>query len=403
MARWTLTLLTETPVATTDLLIIAPAPVIRLSPTQLRLDAKFVEGARLHARYWNAPIRFILWQNDSLPFGKDVDEADLGFELTILEPGQPLAIEHLRGAGLIAASADNHLTFDLPDMAKATGVKLVYSIEYTLDTRLRILWLDRDRSLPRKLRSTLWLLQQERRCRRALHAADGLQFNGWPAHDAYAHLNPNTLLYLDGRMTGDLMATPADFAARAKRNADREPLRIAHSGRLEPSKGAQDLIPVARALAAAGVDFTLDIWGTGSLALEIRAGVAASALQEKVRLHDPLPFETGLVPALREADLFLSCHRQSDPSCSYLEAMGCGLPVIGYDNVMLRRLAEASNGARTVPMGDVAAIAAGIAEWASERTALMATAERALAFAKAHDFETEFARRMTHFAEVANA
>lgn len=389
--------------ATTDLLLIAPAPVIRLSPTQLRLDAKFIEGARLHARHWNGPIRFILWRNDSMPFGQDVDAADLGFELTVLEPGESLTSEHLKGAGLIAASADTHLTFDLPRHAKAAGVKLVYAIENTLDTRLRILWMDREQSWPRKLRSSLWLLQRERRCRRVLRECDGVQFNGWPARDAYAHLNPNTLLYLDGRMTAGLMATPADFAARAKRSAGKEPLRIAHSGRLEPLKGAQDLVPIARALAAAGVDFTLDIWGAGSLAPEIRTGIAASALQDKVRLHDPLPFETGLVPALRKADLFLSCHRQSDPSCSYLEAMGCGLPIIGYDNAMLRRLAETSNGARTVPMGDVDAIAAGISEWMSERRSLTATAERALAFARAHDFETEFARRMAHLAEIANA
>ena len=386
-----------------DLLLIAPAPVIRLSPTQLRLDAKFIEGARLHARHWNGSIRFILWRNDAIPFGKDIDVADLGFELTVLEPGQPLASEHLQGGGLIAASADSHLTLDLPTHARTAGVKLVYAIEYTLDTRLRIVWLDRDRSWPRKLRASLWLLQQEHRCRRALRDADGVQFNGWPARDAYAHLNPNNLLYLDGRMTAELMATHADFAARAKRSADKEPLRIANSGRLEPLKGAQDLVPIARALKAAGVDFTLDIWGTGSLAQEIRTGISMSGLQDKVRLHDPLPFENGLVPELRKADLFLSCNRQSDPSCSYLEAMGCGLPVIGYDNTMLRRLAEASNGARTTPMGDVQAIAAGISEWASERTALTATAERALAFARTHDFETEFTRRMAHLAEIANA
>ena len=43
-------------------------------------------------------------------------------------------------------------------------------------------------------------------------------------------------------------------------------------------------------------------------------------------------FESELVPWMRqEADIFLSCHRQDDPSCAYLEAMGCGLPVLGYE------------------------------------------------------------------------
>jgi glycosyltransferase involved in cell wall biosynthesis len=386
-----------------DLLFIAPAPAVRLSGTRLRLDAKFIEGARLHARYWDAPIRFLLWQDDSIPFGREVDEGDLGFEITLLERGENITPAHLKGAGLIVASADMHQTFDLPALAKSAGSKLVYTIEYTLDTRLRILWLDRDRSVQRKLRSTLWLLQQERRCRKAMRAADAVQFNGWPARDAYGRLNGNHLLYLDGRMSLEMMATPADFAERAERTESGKPLRIVHSGRLEPLKGVQDLIPVARALDALGLDFTLDIWGEGSLRSEIQTGIVAAALEDKVRLHAPVPFETGLVPELRRADVFLSCHRQSDPSCSYLEAMGCGLPIVGYDNAMLRPLAEASQGARVVRMGDVTALAAGIADWASDRPSLAKAAAHALAFAKSHDFETEFARRMAHLADVARA
>jgi len=386
-----------------ELLFIAPAPVVRLSGARLRLDAKFIEGAQLHARYWDAPIRFLLWQNGNIPFGQEVDQGDLGFEITLLESGEHITPAHLKGAGLIVASADMHQTFDLPALAKSEESKLVYTIEYTLDTRLRILWLERDRSVQRKLRSTLWLLQQERRCRKAMRAADAVQFNGWPARDAYGRLNGNHLLYLDGRMNLEMMATPADFAGRAQRAETSNPIRIVHSGRLEPLKGVQDLIPVARALDALGLDFTLDIWGEGSLRSEIQAGIIAAALQDKVRLHAPVPFKTGLVPELRQADLFLSCHRQSDPSCSYLEAMGCGLPIVGYDNAMLRPLAEASQGARVVRMGDVAALAAAIADWASNRPSLEKAAMHALAFAKSHDFETEFARRMAHLADVARA
>src|SRR5690606_8215642 len=101
--------------------------------------------------------------------------------------------------------------------------------------------------------------------------------------------------------------------------------------------------------------------------------------------HEPVPFEEELVPALRaSADLFLSCHRQSDPSCSYLEAMGCGLAVLGYDNAMWSRLAAESGGGRVVRMGDVASLAASIAAWAADRPSLIAAGERALAYARAH-------------------
>lgn len=385
------------------LVMIAPAPAVRLSGTRLRMDTKFVEGTRLHVRHWGGPVRMVLWQNDSLPFGEEIDEADLGFELVLLAPGEAIRAEHVAGAGLIAASADMHQTLGLPAMERAVGTKLVYSIEYTLDIRLQILRLEQGLSLPRKLRSAVWLLGQEYRRRRAMRAADGVQFNGWPAEAAYKPLNRNTLLYLDNRMRSEMIAEDAELAAKAARLEGGAPLRIAHFGRLEALKGAQDIVPVACALRDAAVDFTLDIWGTGSLADGIRTAILANELRDKVRLHEPLPFETGLVPVLRQgADLFLSCHRQGDPSCSYLEAMGCGLPVIGYDNVMLRNLADASGAARVVRMGDVRALASGIAEWASleGRTGLATAAERARDFVVAHDFETEFARRMAHLVET---
>lgn len=82
------------------------------------------------------------------------------------------------------------------------------------------------------------------------------------------------MLYLDGRMRAAIMATPQEQAARALHIQSDAPLRLVHSGRLEPMKGAQDLIPVAIALRQAGVSFTLDIFGSGSLGADIAKGIA---------------------------------------------------------------------------------------------------------------------------------
>jgi colanic acid/amylovoran biosynthesis glycosyltransferase len=370
------------------LLMLAPAPVICLPDGRLRLDVKYVEGMREHAALWQGRVSAVVWEGaKAVPFGADYDAGDLGFDLTVLAHGA--ALPDLK-ADLIAAPADMaealHLAFG--------PVPVVFVVEYTLETRLRIVALDRERGSLRKAWSMLWNLRVERQRRAAFRRAAGLQCNGYPAFDAYGPMNDSTLLYLDGRMRAEMMATRADLATKA---AYRGPLRIVHSGRLETMKGAQDLVPVAQSLLAAGVDFTLDVFGTGALEAEVRAG--AESLGGRLRLHAPVDFQTVLVPWMRaNADVFLSCHRQSDPSCTYLESLGCGVPVVGYANRMWEQMARASGGGWAVPMGDGRAVCDTLAALAADRGAVAKAAAAGLAFAASRCFETEFQARMAHFA-----
>jgi colanic acid/amylovoran biosynthesis glycosyltransferase len=382
------------------LLIVATAPVIEVGP-RLRLDTKFVEGMALHAAQWPGPLRCILRRGaTSVPFGAEHDPATLGFDLVLLDAHQPLEARHLTDVRAVFAAADDLGSLAVAPLARAAGAAVVWSLEYTLETRLRIAAMDPARGVARRAWSMLWNLRAERHRRAALRAADGVQFNGWPAWDAYRAISPNPMLYLDNRMTAAMMASAQDMADRAARLSRGEPLRLIHSGRLEPMKGAQDLLPVMAALRDLGVPATLDIYGTGALEGEIRDGLAAFG--GTVRLHGPVDFETELVPASRTgADVFLSCHRQSDPSCTYLEAMGCGLAVAGYANRMLARMVGTSGSGALAPLGRPLALAQALAHWHQDRPALIAAQAGALAFAQKHDFHTEFTARMDHLKAIA--
>lgn len=386
------------------LLMIAPAPVIEEAGGRVRLDVKFVDGMRIHVAQWNGPVTCILRRGATdIPFGATYETDDLGFELVTIAPDAPLTADGLTEGDLIFAGADMHDVLHLAAPGRRpAGTKLVYSIEYTLGTRLQIAAMDKGRSALRRFRTAIWLMNQERRRRNALRRCDGIQANGYPAFAAYGPLNDSSLLYLDGRIGCAAMATPDEQAARAAHLRSGAPLRLVHSGRLEPMKGAQDLIPVARALRDSGVDFTLDIFGTGSLASEIAAAVTAAGLKDIVHMHGAVSFAEGLVPfCRRQADLFLSCHRQSDPSCTYLETMGCGVPVVGYRNAMWKALARESGGGWAVPMGKPEAIADRVAELDSDRQALIDAGNAALGFAAKHGFEAEFSKRMRHLSELA--
>jgi colanic acid/amylovoran biosynthesis glycosyltransferase len=384
-----------------SMLMIAPAPVIE-SGDRLRLDVKFVEGMRVQQAHWPRRITVALRRGaPSIPFGRDYDRSELPFDLLLLDPNEELSARHMAGFDLIYAGGDDFHCLGLTDHLKP-GQKIVYVIEYTAETRMQILSLDRSRGMLGRLKGGLWLRQQEKRRERAFRAADALQANGYPAYDAYAPMCKDSLLYLDGRMTPDLFATEAEMAAREAWRAADGPLRLIFSGRLEPMKGAQDLLPVAERLIERGVDFTLDVFGTGTLESQIAAGLKQLKDPSRVRLHRSVDFETELVPFTRtQADIFVGCHRQSDPSCTYLEAMGCGVAVVSYDNRMWERLNGESQAGWGIPLGQPKAMADRIADLVRDPSAINAASRNAWAFSRAHGFLPEFRRRMEHLARIA--
>jgi hypothetical protein len=81
--------------------------------------------------------------------------------------------------------------------------------------------------------------------------------------------------------------------------------------------------------------------------------------------------------------------------------MACGLSVVGFDNLMWRDLAAASHGGWTSAMGDHHAIADLLAKLDKDRAGIADACQRALDFARAHDFETLSRRRMAHLFALA--
>ncbi|ARC90827.1 glycosyltransferase [Rhodovulum sp. MB263] len=385
-----------------SLLVISSAPAALLDGKPF-LDRKFVEGMRFYADLWDGPVSCLLRvRAESFPFGRVYEPGELPFGIRFLPSGRKPGAEDVAGQDVVLCSGDNHDYLHLAGLCRRSGQKLAFIIEYIPETRRQILFLDRSRSLPGKIRSLIWNVGQEIRRRRAFGLADGLQANGYPAFDAYAGVNANAIMYLDNRMGSDLLASRDEMAARRRRICGGAPLRLVHSGRLERMKGSQDLIPVAAGLVARGIDFELDIFGSGSLEAELRRDIAAQGLNGRVRLNGAVDFETELVPFARQhADLYLSCHRQSDPSCTYLESMGCGLAVVGYANRMWTALCRASEAGWAVPLGRVEALSDALAEAASDRPRLAACCDAARAFAGGHAFEQEFGRRIGHLRRLA--
>ena len=383
-------------------LLIWPSVAVWRIDGQLWLDRKFRDGMEQSCTSWPGRIRAIMEVQDiaSLPpFGAwrwRPEEAS--FDLETIEAGQTLTEAHLADVAVLQASADDHRQLDAPSLCERTGTACVYVIELTLRTRLGLTRYS-DVPLFRKLKTAVWQVLNELRLSRAMRRAQGMQANGLPAYQAFGSSTPLPMLYFDTRLRKDAVVTAAELEARLAVLRERGPIRLAFSGRLVPEKGGDALVPLALRLRQLAVPFTLDVYGTGRLNDRIRKEVDAHRLSDCVRLHGAVDFDRTLMPVLKESvDLFVCCHRQGDPSCTYAETLGCGVPIVGFANEAFASMASMHDIGWSVPMGDVAGLARLVARLAADREDIRAKSIAAMHFAQKNHFESVVDLRMKHCA-----
>lgn len=224
-----------------------------------------------------------------------------------------------------------------------------------------------------------------------MRGAHSLHCNGYPIFDESRWFNANRLLYLDSRMSSAMVIPEARLKARLAARGGR-PLRILFSGRYEPMKGADDAVSAVLASAERGLAVEMHCYGQGSLHPEMEQLAAQGTGGVRIVVHGSIPYPE-LVELSYTFDLFVACHIQGDPSCTYLEAFGAGLPIVGYGNRMWRRLSEESAAGYWSPLGNPDAVADNIRKLALDFEALGAMSEAARRFAAEHSFEREFRRR----------
>ena len=393
--------------ANRPLLVIIPSVPIAQDGNKYIIDEKAVAGLHLYLKFWPGSVRSIFRMGDrsTLLFGKAYAAGELPFEIKCLPPNAVVPDELISDASIVLASGDNWLDFPIADQGLRLDVPVCYIVENPLETTLKIISLS-DASPFQKAKSFLWPIMMERKRRRAFRRSSGLQFNGTPAAETYGAISPNVLTFFDTRLSEMLMATDQEVALKCARIMQGAPLRLVFTGRLEKMKGADDLIEIAAMLDRAGKEFRLDIYGTGNLESKMKAAVndrITLSLREKVRIHRPVDFNRELVPFMRsEVDLFLCCHRQPDPSCTYLETLSCGVPIMGYGNRAWRGILNLADVGWMTAIGARDEVVRRLTDLDENRSKLAAKIQNARDFAKAHSFEAEFKQRVDHLERLAN-
>ena len=362
----------------------------------LELPRKFVDGLFAFADLWDGEINMLLpratERTDALDYVR-VPRAQLPNKTHLLTNNPAALCAHLASAALALVPLVPQYV-QLHDLCAQAQTPIVYDADYTHAIRRQIVYAETRNPLKR-WRRIYWLKQREKFFPAHIRAAAGIQFQGTPAYDEYAAFNRSPLLYFDTRMPRAMLATFEQMRARATRLRSGAPLRLIYSGRWNAIKGVDDLPRTAQALQQLNIPFELDIFGGGTLALPLRHMLAAAQLPT-VRLRGEYTFSELMQYAANTCDLFICCHRQGDPSTTFNEMMGAGIPLLGYNQSGLRGLVERSGAGQVTRRNDPATLAQHIAALARERETITAMADAAAAFTREIHFEGVMQRRVAH-------
>jgi colanic acid/amylovoran biosynthesis glycosyltransferase len=386
------------------LVILPSLEAKKISNTQVTLPQKFLDGTIKYTEYWSGSITVIIEEETSLNDHLDnicVDVRELPFKVEIINFKTIQENQELLSASVVLASEWDRNN-NISKICKLHGIPCIYVSEYSLKTRIQMINAT-TKNFAIRLRRYVWQISQELKQRKTIREADGVQCNGTPTYETYRMINPNAMLYFDTRITKDMLASEAEINKRTAQCLTNSPLRLLFSGRLITIKGADHLIMVAENLKKVGVEFEMFICGDGDLRESMEKNIQQKGLSNSVKLLGVLDFKSELVPfAKNNIDLFVCCHRQGDPSCTYLETMSCGIPIVGYANEAFIGVVQHSQSGWGVTMDRADLLAQKISELNKNRKAIVDESFKSLNFAKLHTFEETFQGRITHIKKIAS-
>jgi colanic acid/amylovoran biosynthesis glycosyltransferase len=377
----------------TQNLVMVHSNTAKVESGVLNVDRKFHVGMLNYAKAIRSPLVTIHPANEgeSIMDPVQIPITELPYQVMIIKMdrgARPLLTEVSRLEEVISKCKLVYGGgFGTQAMATRAGIGYISILEYDLQTQMTVATADiknpvrRGIRLVRTARSYLGQVS-------VMRGAHSLHCNGYPIYDVAQRYNSNTLMYLDSRMSEEMVIP--EGALEARLNGRKRPLKLLFSGRYERMKGTIDAVSVVAECLRRGLDVEMHFYGQGSLKAQMQR--VASGFPGKIFIHDAIRY-TELVRLSREFDLFVCCHIQSDPSCTYLESFGAGLPIVGYANRMWKRLQQASGAGRASPMGRPGAVCDDIAELIANPSSLDTMSRNAREFAIAHCYEREFAKR----------
>ena len=372
------------------------------------IDRKFHEGMNGYVERLDRPFsclmpRFTAGEASQAMDTIEIPMSELSYRVNVLE--KPLlGAESLRiiessldGVGLAYLGASEDLNLAAASACRRRGIPYAVVSEYTVQTELDIMRAN-TASIARRLWREARIRLSKRRRLRHVASAQEVHANGYPTYWELAAANPRRMLFFDTRARAEDIIGEEELRERLTARANRRP-RLIYAGRYHSMKGALDVIKVGIELDLLGLDFQLDLYGKGPLREQMESLASNSRAGGKIKIHDAVAYRPDLQRIAKQADLFICCHVQGDPSCTYLETFASGVPIVGYANEMWTPLSRDSGAGEVVPKGDYKALAKTVARLVGT-SRLEELSLRARSFAAANTMEIAWDRRISHLAAL---
>lgn len=270
--------------------------------------------------------------------------------------------------------------------------KVVYIAEFTRRIRYAIFRAESSRNgkigVMDTLRAYLGLWKGELVARKMMRKSAGIQCNGPVAFESYGNLSKNSFLYFDHRV--DNVAKKKDFNKSLK--------SIAFSGNMSPKKGSKYIADISWAVYNLNPEIVFYLIGDGPDRQEILEKGAPNIVYKGF-----MSYKDEWEPFVQEnIDLMVMPHLQGDPSMTYYETLGQGVPIIGFSNETLDFLVSQKM-AWSVPQGDVQQLAQKIDGILRAPGELAAASVRARRFMAENLYSQVLARRIDHLVSILKA
>jgi glycosyltransferase involved in cell wall biosynthesis len=213
-------------------------------------------------------------------------------------------------------------------------------------------------------------------------------FNGMDCYRAYASFCKNPQLVANFNYAKGTHVSEAELTSRLA-VLDTRSVRLVYVGRAHQDKGVFDWIDV---ISATDENFSATWFGDGPELERARAIVAARNLGGKIVFAGDVPHDV-ILKQLKQYDAFVFCHKtQESPRC-LIEALACGLPIVGYASDYAQDLIVENSGGVLSPIHDTKALAISLQSLLKDRARLMRLSRAAALDGRRFNSEATFRHR----------